>query len=95
MYTLDMEVTWDTRKAKANFLKHRVYFADAESVLYDSLAISIPDHDTENEERFVATGCDSLGRILTIVYAYRDDTIRLISARKATKKERYYYESTI
>ncbi len=90
-----MNVIWDIKKAKANFLKHRIYFSDAESVLYDSLAISSPDDDTEGEERFIATGSDVFGRILTIVYTYRDDTIRIISARKATKKERKYYESTI
>lgn len=90
-----MEVLWDSGKAKANYLKHRVYFSDAEMVLYDTQALSQQDMDAEGEERFVAVGCDALGRILTVVYAYRDDTIRLISARKATKTERQCYESGI
>lgn len=90
-----MDVHWDPKKAKANYLKHRVFFSDAEAVLYDSHALSQPDTDSEDEERFVATGCDALGRVLTIVYAYRDETIRLISARTATKKERQHYEKRI
>ena len=90
-----MEVVWDPNKGKANWLKHRIYFSDAETVLYDPNALSRPDPDMKGEERFVATGCDALGRIVTVVYAYREESIRLISARKATKKERTDYETRI
>ena len=90
-----MEVVWDKSKAKANFLKHHVYLSDAETVLYDPSALSKEDNDSEGEERFVVVGCDALGRILTVVYTYRADCIRLISARKSTKKEKSDYEKTI
>jgi uncharacterized DUF497 family protein len=66
-----MEVCWDPKKAKINYLKHQILFSDAEAVLYDVYAISCQDLDVE-DERFVVTGCDSLRRVLTIVYAYRE-----------------------
>lgn len=88
-----MDITWEPKKAKANWLKHHIHFSDAETVLFDPQALSSSDSDAEGEERFVATGCDALGRILTVVYTYRNESIRLISARKATKKERACYES--
>ena len=82
---------WDERKARANLRRHNVDFADAVAVLEDQLAITIAD-DTSDEERFVTVGCDVLGRILVVVYTVRDNQIRLISARKATRQERRRYE---
>jgi len=55
----------------------------------------IDDHDIDGELRFVALGTDSIGRVVVIVYSYRDGKIRLISARKATPSERKQYEEGI
>ena len=81
-----MDYQWDDNKAKANLKKHKVDFADAVTVFGDNLAITLEDVDPD-EERFVTIGIDALGRILVVVYTYRGETIRLISARKATKGE--------
>ena len=64
-------------------------------VLYDPLAMTLEEHDIDNEQRFVTTGTDSIGRIITIIYSYRSDIIRLISARKTTQTERKQYEKGI
>lgn len=82
-----MEFEWDRRKAVANRKKHGVDFADAVAVLYDDLAVTIQD-DHPDEERHVTMGRDALGRVLVVVWAWRDDRLRLISARKATRRER-------
>ena len=86
-----MRYQWDRNKALANKLKHGVEFADAVSIFTDELAITIFD-ERFAEERFVTIGIDAIGRILVVVYTMRDDEIRLISARKATKNERRQYE---
>lgn len=90
-----MEIVWDPDKALSNFNKHGVRFSDAESVLYDPLALTIEDEDAEGEQRFVSVGTDSLGRILVVVYTYRSNQIRLISARNAEKNEKRSYEEGI
>ena len=64
-------------------------------MLYDPLAMTLEDQDVASEKRFVTVGADAIGRIVVVVYSYRDDTIRLISARKATSKERKLYEKGI
>lgn len=95
MYILAMDITWDPNKAETNFKKHGIRFSDAEMVLYDSIAMTIEEQIVANELRYVTIGTDSIGRILAVVYSYRSDTIRLISARKATRKERTQYEEGI
>ncbi len=87
-----MEIIWDPNKAEKNFYKHKVRFSDAEPVLFDPYALTIEDITYEGEQRHVTTGMDSLGRILVVVFAYRGNKIRLISARRAIKKERQHYE---
>ena len=85
---------WDPRKAAANARKHGIQFADAIPVLEDERAITLRD-DAQGEERWVTIGMDALARILTVVYAWRDNTIRVISARLATPNERgQYLENT-
>lgn len=86
-----MRYQWDRDKALINRSKHGIDFADAVSVFSDELAITIFD-DHPVEERFITMGMDAMGRILVVVYTMRDDEIRLISARKATKNERRQYE---
>ena len=85
-------VRWDPDKANANLEKHGVDFADAATVLTDEFALTRPDDDPE-EERSLLLGQDALGRLLVVVYTWRDDEVRLISARKATPSERKQYES--
>ncbi len=87
-----MEAEWDPAKARSNLAKHGISFADAALVLNDDFAISIPDTWPAEEDRFVALGTDALGRVLVVSYAYRRNTIRIISARRATKSERRQYE---
>jgi len=83
---------WDAAKARANYAKHGVYFADATEVLEDELALTIRDPYCEEEERWVTMGRDALGRILVVVYVWRGDSIRLISARRASASEKKGYE---
>ena len=90
-----MEIKWNPQKAEANFRKHKIRFSDAESVLFDPMTLTIEDQIIDQEQRFLSVGSDVFGRILVIVYAYHGETIRLISDRKATPKERKYYEKGI
>ena len=57
--------------------------------------MTLEEHVVANEQRFVTVGADAVGRMIAVVYSYRADTIRLISARKATPKERKQYEKGI
>jgi hypothetical protein len=89
-----VELEWDPRKAIANLRKHGVDFADAGTVLHDEQAITIPDESSDAEDRFITLGMDALGRVLVVVYTWRGDRPRLISARKATSRERRHYGGT-
>lgn len=86
-----MDASWDPQKARANTLKHGVLFEDAELALTDPLALTGEDPDGEDEQRFVTVGADATGRIVTVVHSYRGGEVRLISARRATRKERDSY----
>lgn len=87
-----MEITWEARKARINRRKHGIDFTAAASALADPQAIAFEDK-CHTEQRFVAIGYDALDRLLRTVYTYRDaDTVRLISARRATPRDRKRYE---
>ncbi len=86
-----MAYQWNRDKAAANLRKHGIDFADAVSVFSDDLAVTIPD-ERFDEDRFVTIGLDAFGRVLVVVYTLRDEEIRVISARKATRQERRQYE---
>jgi len=90
-----MKITWDPAKAESNFRKHKIRFSDAEAVLFDPMALTIADETAESEERFVSVGVDALNRVVVVVYTYRGNDIRLISARRATRRERKAYEEGI
>lgn len=90
-----MNYQWDPGKAEANVKKHGVEFADAVGVFEDPAAITIEDLKAEGEQRFLSMGMDLLGRIIVVAYTYRDDDLRLISTRKASKKEVRVYERRI
>ncbi len=86
---------WDEAKAKSNFRKHGVSFDDAVTVFDDRLAITLDDPDhSEEEQRFVTIGNSNAGRLLVVCHSDRPNRIRLISARKANRRERRYYEDT-
>jgi len=84
---------YDPTKAETNLKDHGVSFSDAEGVFFDPLALHRPDPDAEGEERFVAMGLGSAGQILVVVYTIRGEDIRLMSARRATRREIRDYES--
>jgi len=90
-----MKVAWDPTKANANLLKHGVRFSDAEGVLFDPMALTREDVETESERRFVSIGMDHLARFVVVVFSSRGESARLISARRATRKERHQYAQRI
>ena len=90
-YTSNVEFEWDPQKAAANRKKHGVDFADAVAVFADEIALTILD-DSSEEARFVTLGSDTLNRVLVVVYTWRGERIRIVSARKATRPERAEYE---
>ena len=88
-----MDFQWDVAKAKANLRKHGVSFDEAASVFFDSFAVSgnDPDHSMD-ESRFITFGLSSRGRLLAVIHTVREESIRIISARRATRTERNLYE---
>ena len=90
-----MQFEWNTEKAKVNLNKHGVSFDEAETVFNDPLFVIFadPDHSTD-EDRFIVMGESEKNRLLVVSYTERPPT-RLISARKATRKERKRYEEDI
>ena len=88
-----MRFEWNASKAAANLQKHGVSFAEAASVFFDPLSATgdDPDHSLD-ERRLVTFGISSSGRLLVVSHADRDDAIRIITARLATRAERKLYE---
>ncbi len=90
-YTYDVRFTWDPRKAAVNLRKHGVSFEEAASVFADPLALAV--EDAVEPERALLIGLSDRRRVLLSVYSeIDDDTIRIISARRATSHERRHYE---
>ena len=93
-----IEFTWDDKKDKINQKKHGVSFREAQTVFYDENARLIydPDHSIE-EDHFILLGLSSGLRILLVCHCYRkkEALIRIISARKATKKEQKQYKENL
>ena len=87
---MSVDVEWDGRKAEANLRKHGISFEDAVTVIYDENAVTIGD-DRYTETRFATIGRDSLGRVLLVVSTWRKSRLRLISARRATSREKRMY----
>jgi len=89
-----IEFEWDQNKAAANEKKHGVSFSEATTVFGDPLEVTIEDSEHSSREyRFLSIGRSSAGNILVVSYTEREQNlIRIISARKATKKELKYYE---
>ena len=85
------EFDWDPAKALGNRRKHRVDFADAATSFDDPRAITIRDPDASGEERFVCLASDVTGRVLVSVFTWRGSAIRIISSRRASRRERARY----
>lgn len=91
-----IEFEWDSTKATANARKHGVSFEEAQSVFYDEFAVQFFDEDhSGDEERFLLLGMSTGARLLLVCHCERDagNIIRIISARKATKREGTFYGS--
>jgi uncharacterized DUF497 family protein len=88
-----MDFEWNPRKEEINRKKHNIFFNEASSVFGDTLSITYPDPDhSTQEERFIIIGLSCKHRVLVISYTYRSETIRIITARVATKREKRFYE---
>lgn len=89
-----LEFEWDSKKAATHVRKHRVTFAEAATVFGNPLAVTFPDPDHwDDEDREITIGHSARRRVLIVSYTERDDRVRIISARRATKTERDLYET--
>ena len=84
---------WDEDKAKANLKKHKVSFEEGKTIFNDPFLFTFPDdrHSTK-EERYINIGLSANGRVLILTHTERQGKIRIISCRKATLRERSFYE---
>ena len=88
-----MDFDWDSDKAVENIAKHGVTFEEAASIFSDPLAITFPDPDhSMGEERVLTFGISNQERLLAVISTERSDTLRIISARTTTRRERGIYE---
>ena len=90
-----MNFEWDLNKAASNLRKHQVSFNEAATIFGDFLSVTFldPDHSSD-EERYITIGLSHQNRVLVVSHTDRNDAIRIISARKATRSERRFYEET-
>ena len=86
-----MDIEWDKTKAIANEKKHKISFADAAAVLNDPLSL-VTEDNSQGEQQFQVIGEDARGRVLAVIFTYRGDNHRIISARMTEKWERKLYE---
>ena len=90
---MGLDIEWDGEKARRNVRKHRVSFEEAATVFADPLSLTIDDPmPSWREMRFVTVGRSSRGRLLVVAHTEWGGTIRIISARSATRSERLTYE---
>jgi uncharacterized DUF497 family protein len=88
-----MEFEWNPDKAVINLRKHNISFQEATTVFDDSLSVAFPDPDHSiGEDRYVIIGMSGLGQLLVVSHTDRGNRTRIISARKATRQERRFYE---
>lgn len=88
-----MVFTWDPAKAATNLKKHHIDFREAATVFDDLLSTTFPDADhSTSERRFLIIGASVHGRVLVVAYMEQAETVRIISARPATRRERIFYE---
>jgi uncharacterized DUF497 family protein len=88
-----MEFEWDRNKAASNLKKHGISFPEAATVFGDPLSITFPDPEHSiDESRYITIGLSINRKIIILAHADRENRIRIISARLATRKERRFYE---
>ena len=88
-----MKFEWNPDKAESNYEKHDVSFEEAATVFNDLLSVTFPDPDhSVDESRYVIIGVSRFGQLLIVSHTDRGETIRIISARKATRQEQRFYE---
>jgi uncharacterized protein len=88
-----MEFEWNPDKAVINLRKHNISFQEATTVFDDSLSVTFPDPDHSiGEDRYVIIGMSRLGQLLVVSHTDRENRTRIISARRATRQERRFYE---
>lgn len=88
-----IKVVWSEKKNRQNILKHRIDFNEARTIFNDPLQMTItdPDHSFD-ERRFITFGMTDRNRLLIVAHTFRDNKIRIITARKPTRGERKNYE---
>jgi len=92
---LALNFEWDDKKAKSNLIKHKISFEEASTAFGDDLSITIEDPlHSDNENRLILIGKSNNNKTLIVVHIEQTDSIRLISARKATKKEQKFYKES-
>lgn len=90
---MPLTVEWDPKKAESNERAHGVGFHEAATVLEDPLSTTFPDPDhSVDEKRYLTIGASTTGRILVVAHTDRAEAVRLISARRVTRRERKFYE---
>ena len=86
---------WDSKKAKSNLIKHSISFEEASTAFADDLSITIEDPlHSEDENRLILIGRSTYFKTLVVIHLEKINSIRIISARKATKKEQKFYEES-
>ena len=84
---------WDEVKANANYKKHKISFDEGKTIFSDPFLFTFPDKGhSEDEERYINIGLSSDRRIIVLTHTERQGKIRIISCRKATARERRFYE---
>ena len=92
---MPLSFEWDERKAESNFAKHGVSFEEASTVFGDPLSLTIPDPaHSQGEDRSIVLGQSHQRKLLVVVHTERSDNIRIISARRASRRERKSYEES-
>lgn len=90
---MSLNFEWDEDKAEKNLIKHGISFQEAISVFYDKLSLTTNDFENSiGEERYIDIGLSNKNRIIVVVYTERNESIRIISSRLATKREIKSYE---
>ena len=92
---MPLSFEWDMTKAKSNLAKHRVSFEEASTVFGDPLSLTIPDPaHSQAEDRSIVLGQSHQRKLLVVMHTERGDNIRIISARRASRRERESYEES-
>jgi len=87
-----IQFEWDAQEANENLKKHRVSFDEAKTVFHDLMLISVIDEEhSVDEERYITVGMSGRGRLVLVAHTDREGHVRIISARKATRKEERFY----